>query len=65
MSKWADNTFCEHGINFSTECDRCDIAGIQESLKWMTRRVKRDEARLIELEQKITAEIKAIRESKL
>jgi hypothetical protein len=54
---WADNTFCEHGISFADECERCEIVGLQESLKWMKRKVARDEKRLAELEDKYTPEI--------
>ena len=56
MSDWADKTFCVHGVNFSTECERCELAGIEESLKWMKRRVARDEKRREVLWNKLTPE---------
>jgi len=54
---WTDKTFCNHGISFSNECERCEIVGLEESLKWMKRKVSRDEKRLAELEDKHTPEI--------
>lgn len=47
--RWSDKTFCEHGATLSEPCDYCEIAGLKETLKWMSRRVKRDEVRLQEL----------------
>jgi len=46
---WTEKTRCSHGISFAEECDYCEIVGLQESLEWMTRQVKRNEKRLAEL----------------
>lgn len=62
---WTDTTYCVHGISFSDECERCEMAGLEESLKWMKRRVLKDEKRLAELEEKLTPEfIKNMKRSK-
>jgi len=53
---WAENTRCVHGISFAEECEQCEMVGLQESLSWMKRRVKRDEKRLAELQDKFTPE---------
>ena len=53
---WADKTFCPHGKSFSEQCDYCEIVGLKESLGWMTRKVKRDEAKLVVLQKKIKME---------
>lgn len=50
--KWADRTRCQHGRTFSEPCDYCEIVGLQESLKWMTRSVASKEKRLAELLEK-------------
>ena len=52
---WESETRCEHGITFDNECDYCEIVGIKESLKWMTRAVKKNEKRLVELLEKTQA----------
>lgn len=54
---WVDKTFCEHGISFADECERCEMVGLEESLKWMKRKVARDEKRLEELDAKCTPEM--------
>lgn len=51
---WADETRCEHGLTFNQDCERCEIVGLKESLKWMTRKVLKDEKRLAELQEKFT-----------
>lgn len=61
---WADSTFCGHGRTFNQDCDYCEIIGLKESLSWMTRRVKRNESRLVELKAKIKDEKAVIRASK-
>jgi hypothetical protein len=50
---WTEKTFCTHGVSFSEPCDYCEIVGLKETLEWMTRSVKRNEKRLVELQQKI------------
>ena len=50
---FADTTRCEHGITFAEECEHCEIIALRESLTWMTRRVKRNEKRLAELQDKL------------
>lgn len=52
MSSWTEKVRCSHGIPFSEECEKCEIIGLEESLKWMTRAVKRNEKRLAELLEK-------------
>lgn len=51
---WADKTRCEHGLTFNQECERCEVFGIEESLKLMKRKVLKDEKRLAELQDKFT-----------
>ncbi len=50
---WTELTRCTHGMTFAEPCDYCEMAGLKESLKWMTRSVKRNERRLAELEEKL------------
>ena len=49
---WADKTRCGHGMTLNEPCDYCEIKGLEESLSWMGRAVKRNEERLAELHRK-------------
>lgn len=59
--RWADTMFCEHGISYSQECDYCEIAGLQESLKTLYRKIATREKRLDYLQIKIEIEKEALR----
>jgi len=52
------NTHCSHNISFNEQCARCEILGLEESLKWMAPKVKLDEKRLTYLKHKIENEKK-------
>jgi len=51
---WLDNTRCQHGLTFNQECERCEMVGLEESLRWMSRAVLKKEKRLAELQDKYT-----------
>jgi len=61
---WADKRFCRHGMSLNQECDYCEIVGLEEILSGMTRKIKRNEDRLVELYAKIEDEKAAISASK-
>jgi hypothetical protein len=57
MTSFLDKTFCNHGISFAVECERCEMEDLIDNLKWMKRAVVRREKRLAELDLKLTPEI--------